>query len=124
MAVLGFLLSVGETYFWQFLGSGGVGQKASAFLFNAGIIFLLFCPSLKDAYKDTAWQRTVRWIGDMSFGIYFTHVFVIFIFHFFHLPIMESWLISVMAVMILTMAIIICCKKILPEFARKYLGYR
>lgn len=123
--ILGFILSIAETIFWQIkYGAVGAGQKASSFIFNIGIIFLLFCPTVKNKYTDNKIQRIFRWIGDISFGIYFTHILVLYSLKKFNLSIMENWMVSTLVTIVVTITIIEICKRIIPDFSRKYLGFR
>lgn len=123
--IFGLVLSLVETYFWQTQHNiSAVGQKGSAIIFNIGILFLLFCPDVRSRYRDTKFQKFIRWIGDISFGIYFTHVLLIFMFRKYWGNIMESWVVSTLAVLGMTAFIVTICKRFAPGFSKKYLGYR
>lgn len=100
------------------------GQKITLYLFDAGVI--LFCMSQKceSAYRANPINRLILYIGEISFGIYFTHVYLIYIADRFFPAMRENWIILWLFSLILTMLIIMAVKKIAPVYAKKYLGYR
>ncbi len=101
-----------------------VGQKATLYLFDAG--FILFCMSSKveSWYRDNQMTRIILRIGEISFGIYFTHVYLIFIADRFFPSMRSNWLLLWSFSLILTIAVILAVKHVAPDWSRRYLGYR
>jgi len=122
---VGLLLGLCHTeWLHRLTGTTQAGQKVTLYLFDAG--FILFCMSSKveNWYRDNMVTRIILRIGEISFGIYFTHIYLIFIAdHFF--PAMRSeWFLLWSFSMVLTIAAILAVKRIAPEWSRRFLGYR
>lgn len=106
------------------LGISATGQKLSLFLFDAG--FILFCLSSKAeaAYRDNRLTRAVLYVGGISFGIYFTHIYLIWLFEKYAPALHACWWASWLACTALTILFIAAVKRLAPAAARRYLGYR
>ena len=106
------------------LGIQGDGQKLSLYLFDAGIILLCLSERVEKWYRDNRFTRVVLYVGVISFGIYFTHVYLIFIISRLAPQLRNSWLLMWLLSILLTIAFIAGVKRVIPVYARRYLGYR
>lgn len=100
------------------------GQKLSLYIFDAGVILLCMSKKCESLYRTNTLSRIILYIGEISFGIYFTHVYIIFIANRFFPSVHEYWIILWLFSLLLTIGIINICKKISPILSKKYLGYR
>lgn len=119
--VFGFALECIETYWLNTNYGGGYGIKISAFIYSIGVIMLIISPKAKTAYKSNKITSLIAYIGNISFGVYLIHCFVIkgviYI-----LP-EYNWALSWLLVVIITSTVIIAARKILPHGLNKYLGF-
>lgn len=121
IAILGFILSVIETYYLLDHYGKGVGIKPSSFIYSAGMIFLMFSNKVENLIRRTgAIYRFIIWIGSLSFGIYLVHCYFISFFVK-RLPI-DSWLLQWSLALFLTVVFILILRKLLPTKYHKYLG--
>lgn len=111
-------------YIRDTFGISGQGQKITLYLFDVGFILLCMSKKCESAYSTNPINRLVLYIGEISFGIYFTHVYLIYIADHFFPTMRENWISLWLFSLILTMLIIMAVKKIAPLHAKKYLGYR
>ncbi len=75
--IFGFGLECIETYWLNTNYGGGYGIKLSAFIYSIGIVMLILSPKVKAAYKSNKITSIVAYIGNISFGLYLIHCFVI-----------------------------------------------
>ena len=102
----------------------GQGQKLTLYLFDVGVILLCMSKQCELAYRNNPINRIILYIGEISFGIYFTHIYMINIAARFIPTIQESWITLWLFSITLTIVFIAILKKTSPEYSRKYLGYR
>lgn len=105
-------------------GIAGDGQKISLYLFDIGVILLCLSKKIETSYKGNFLNRIILYVGEISFGIYFTHVYIIYIADRFIPWMRESWILLWIFSIVLTIIIIIILKKFAPVSSRKYFGYR
>ena len=110
-----------ETYWLNTNYGGGYGIKLSAFIYSIGVIMLILSPKVKAAYKSNKLTQIIAYIGNISFGIYLIHCFVITGINYL-LP-THSWAFSWLLVVILTSVVVAIARKILPVGLNKYLGF-
>lgn len=123
VTIVGLIASIFETCYYLGLDGSGVGIKLSSFIYSAGIILLLFSEKAERAFRMNPITRLVLYIGEISFAVYFAHVYVIMIVR--HFTGREFWILNWTLVLTITVLLIALCKKILPEkFSRKYLAIR
>lgn len=119
--VFGFALECIETYWLNTNYGGGYGIKLSAFIYSIGVIMLILSPKVKAAYKSNKLTSIVAYIGNISFGVYLIHCFVIKGVNYL-LP-THSWALSWLLAVILTSIVVTAARKILPHGLNKYLGF-
>lgn len=102
----------------------GQGQKITLFLFDAGFILLCMSGKMESLYRDNVLTRTILYVGEISFGIYFTHVYLIFLINRMAPSLPGLWPVKWLLSIILTIAFIAFVKRLFPAIARRYLGYR
>lgn len=119
--VFGFALECIETYWLNTNYGGGYGIKLSAFIYSIGVIMLILSPKVKAAYKSNKLTSIVAYIGNISFGVYLIHCFVIKGVNYL-LP-THSWALSWLLAVILTSIVVTAARKILPLRLNKYLGF-
>lgn len=100
------------------------GQKITLYLFEAGLILFCLSPRVESLFKKNFVTCIILYIGEISLGIYFTHVYLIWIVERLFPQIRESWLIMWLFSILLTIGLVIAVKRVSPSFAKKYLGYR
>lgn len=124
MIVIGLILGIIQMQYIRInYEESGTGQKLFLYLYDIGIILLCMSRKCESLYKSNIITRLILYIGEISFGIYFTHVYLIFIVdRFFH--VCGSWFLLWGTSLLFTIGIIVICKKIVPVFSRKYFGYR
>ena len=121
LIAMGLILECAETYWLNTCYGGGYGIKFSAFVYSMGIILLIMSPKVKEAYKTNRITLTIANIGKISFGIYLIHYFVIKVVDVL-LPV-KLWVLSWLIVLIVTSAVVVSARKILPACFNKYLGF-
>ena len=119
--VFGFALECIETYWLNTNYGGGYGIKTSSFIYSIGVIMLIISPKAKTAYKSNKITSLIAYIGNISFGVYLIHCFVIKGVNYI-LP-EYNWALSWLLVVIITSTVIIAARKILPHGLNKYLGF-
>lgn len=119
--IFGLVLECIETYWLNTNYGGGYGIKLSAFIYSIGVIMLILSPKVKTAYKSNKLTQIIAHIGNISFGIYLIHSFVITGINYL-LP-AHSWAFSWLLVVILTSVVVAIARKILPVGLNKYLGF-
>lgn len=121
IVIVGFLLECIETYWLNTNYGGGYGIKLSAFIYSIGVIMLILSPNVKAAYKSNKLTSIIAYIGNISFGVYLIHCFVIKGVNYL-LP-THSWVLSWLLAVILTSIVVAAARKILPHGLNKYLGF-
>lgn len=121
VVIFGLVLECMETYWLNTNYGGGYGIKLSAFIYSIGVIMLILSPKVKTAYKSNKLTQIIAYIGNISFGIYLIHCFVITGINYL-LP-THSWAFSWLLVVILTSVVVAIARKILPAGLNKYLGF-
>ena len=123
IVIVGLLLSFVETsYISQMKGFlAGAGIKGSATLYSFGVLFLMF--SLATRYRSNKFTELISQLGTLSFGIYLSHMFVIFfvgrIYHgFFEQP----WILKVFIILGISYIGCFLGYKIHPNLSKRYLG--
>lgn len=125
MIIIGLILGMIHMQYLRFnYGIVATGQKFSLYLFDLGIILLCMSKKCESLYKTNLLTRIILYIGEISFGIYFTHVYLIYITDRFFPWMRELWIVLWFISLLLTIGIIEICKKISPTLSRKFLGYR
>lgn len=119
--IFGFGLECIETYWLNTNYGGGYGIKLSAFIYSIGIVMLILSPKVKAAYKSNKITSIVAYIGNISFGVYLIHCFIIMGVNYL-LP-THSWVLSWLLTVILTSMLVASARKILPHRLNKYLGF-
>lgn len=121
VAIIGFMLSVIDSYYLLDHYGKGVGIKPSSFIYSAGMVFLMFSSKMENLISRTGIiYRYIIWIGSLSFGIYLIHCyFVSFVVK--RMPI-DSWLLKWALSLFLTVGFILILRKLLPSKYHKYLG--
>lgn len=120
MAIIGYVLSGVETSYYLQLNDTGVGIKPSSFLFSAGVILVLLSNQVKSLFVNSRFTRIFSYIGEVSFGIYLMHTYVILICG---KAIGGGWALRWIVATIVTFAIILIFQKILPrKWCRNYFG--
>jgi surface polysaccharide O-acyltransferase-like enzyme len=117
---IGFVLECLETYWLLQNYDSGFGIKLSSFIFSFGIILLVLHPKTQSLIK-IRYTSLIVYIGKISFGIYLTHCYIITLLKVI-LP-FESWILSWLLVVLITMIIIMLSRKILPSWINRYLGF-
>lgn len=119
--VFGFGLECIETYWLNTNYGGGYGIKLSAFIYSIGVVMLILSPKVKTAYNSNKITSIIVYIGNISFGVYLIHCFVIkgvtYV-----LP-EHSWVLSWLLAVILSLIVVAMARKILPHGLNKYLGF-
>lgn len=123
LTIVGLVLSVIETRFYSQLGSGGgMGIKISSFIYSVGVIMLLFSERIERTFTNNRITAAIAWTGEISFGIYLCHMYVRVALSYL-LP-DSHWALSWAVTLALTIAVIVVCKRILPQKVnRRYLGF-
>lgn len=120
----GLVLEYFESRFlFGFHGLGLGGIKLSAYLYSSAVIMLLFSERIEKVYeKYSGYMQGVVKLGNISFGVYLMHCYVI---TFVRLLTPDlCWGLEWAIVVILTSGFILLVKSIIPNFAVKYLGFR
>ena len=117
--IFGLVLECVETYWLNTNYGGGYGIKLSAFIYSVGVIMLILSPKVKVAYKSNKLTSIIAYIGNISFGVYLTHCFVIKGVNYLCSP-YHSWILSWLLVVIITSIIVVIARKILPHKLNKY----
>ena len=120
--LIGLALSIAEQIYWISQGSQAWGIKLSSFIFSAGVIWLFFAKKLENNYSVNIFSTVINYIGGISFGIYLLHVYIIAVYS--KVIMYNGWLLNWVAILCLSCLTIWVVKKVVPSFAKKYLGFR
>lgn len=118
--IAGFVLSCMESCCLLPYHGTGVGIKLSAFVYSFGVIQLLLSSKVQSIYKENKFTRIVAYIGEISFGLYLMHCYVITVIHRF-LPI-SNWLMMFLLTTLISVVAIMIARRIIPTRITKYLG--
>lgn len=124
LILIGILLSVIETQWLVSHTGGGFGaNKLSSYIYSTGILMLLFSPKLEAIFNNSEnkFKQLFSQIGNMSFGIYLTHLYFINILRHFRI---DNWGILWLSGLIMSACSIIIARKVLPDTISRYLGFR
>lgn len=125
MIIIGIFLGLLHMqYVRDTFGVSAQGQKISLYIFDAGVILLCMSKKTEELWRENILTCIILFIGEISFGIYFTHIYLIFIADSFLPHLRDSWIVLWLFSVLLTIVIVVITKKIAPKFSRKYLGYR
>ncbi len=121
--VAALVLSVAEAW-WQYgFHGGGLGLKMSTHLYSTFLILLLFSRRLQNAYTGQSFiARIVRKIGEVSFGVYLIHCYFIAVL--IKLWPSGNWFLTWLIVTGATVTVILAVRRIAPNFAERWLGFR
>ncbi|MDE7153291.1 MAG: acyltransferase [Muribaculaceae bacterium] len=121
--IIGLILSVLETkYYYSLRQNSGLGIKISSFIYSIGVIMLTFSTKLERIYNNNIITSTVAYIGEVSFGIYLVHMYVVTIVR--HILPVTNWALSWIATLVVTICLIMFSKWLLPaKFNRRYFGF-
>lgn len=124
MIVVGMAVGMLQTGYLYQLDVAYYGQKVSLYLFDAGMILLLMSSKIESNYRSNAFTRPILLCGEISFGIYFLHIYVIRYLNAYMPSLLNDWLLSTLLTLIITTAIILPIRRLWPQKAEKYLGFR
>lgn len=125
LIVLGLVCGLLHSYYLY--NSKGVlllGQKSSNFIYNTGVILLFFSSKMQNKFRDNTFSSFILFIGEISFGIYFTHILIIELFKYYFPEITSEWTIFCFFTLLITSVFVVAIKKLTPTMSRKLLGYR
>lgn len=110
-----------ETKFLNSFGCPGLGQKLSSHVFSFCVITILFSPSFQKNYKRTILSRFLEIVGNLSFGIYLIHNYLVFFVRRFTK--VDNWMLTWFIVLCTSMILILICQKILPPKWKRWIGF-
>lgn len=122
--IIGTLLQLLETYWLNTHFGGGFGVKLSSIVYCTSVIVFLFSKKLDMAYNcaENILGRTIRYIGQLSFGIYLIHVYFLFVLlHFWPHP---NFYLLWITVTLFSVGSVTLGKKVFGRYAEKYFGFR
>lgn len=124
LAILGYLVEIAEQcYYMNEYNQHGFDLQAGMFIYCLGIILIFVSRKLSEIFRKNKFTNAIAWIGEVSFGVYLMHVYLIKIVISF-MGDKDPWILSWGLSLLLTMLIIWCVKKLLPQrFTFKYLGF-
>lgn len=108
----------------DYFGISAQGQKITLYIFDAGFILLCMSKKCELLYRKSLLTRVILYVGEISFGIYFTHIYMIWIADRFFPQMRGSWLVLWLFSIFLSIGFIAMMKRVAPEYSKKYLGYR
>lgn len=120
----GLVLEYFESRFlFGFHGLGLGSIKLSAYLYSSAVIVFLFSKRIEQVYEKYAGylQGVVR-LGNISFGVYLTHCYVIKFVRWSTNDL--CWGAEWAIVLVVTSGVILLVKSLIPNIAVKYLGFR
>ncbi len=123
LSVSTLLLQVAEAHFLYSSFRSGAGIKLSSFMFSASIILLLFHPRTVGSYRENGpATRCIRFMGNISFGIYLIHILPITAFSYTPFYNGMPWLAKFAAVLPTTVLLIMAMRRLLPKRLLRVLG--
>lgn len=114
LIIIGILLSVVESQWLISLTGGGFGaNKISSYIYSTGVILLLFNTKLEVKYNNSRCKsnRALHILGNLSFGIYLSHLYIINILRHYHV---DNWAILWLMGLIISAGAVIVARKVLP----------
>lgn len=115
----GFLLSVIESYQWERFGNISYGIKLSSFIFSAGAILVLFSAKTERIIRPNILTHSIVRVGNLSFGIYLTHMLVVNTLAANHL---SEWLVRWLVVLIVSAVLVKLLNWCIPDKYHRLLG--
>lgn len=116
---VGFLLSVIESYQWERFGNIVYGIKLSSFIFSAGTILVLFSAKTEKHFCTNVLTHSIVCVGNLSFGIYLTHMLVVNTLAANHL---SEWLVRWLVVLIVSAVLVKLLNWCIPDKYHRLLG--
>lgn len=113
VTVLGIVMSYAETYWWEGKYGGGFGIKFSSFIYSMAVIMVLFSAKAERAYKHNMVNKSIEYVGRISFAIYLYHLFVVEVLSSFHVLGRMHWVVRWLICLTATIVVIEVLKKIL-----------
>lgn len=117
VTVLGIVMSYAETYWWNVKYEGEFGIKFSSFIYSMAVIVVLFSAKAERVYKHNMVNKSIEYVGRISFAIYMYHLFVVEVLSSLHLLGRMHWVVRWLICLTATIVVIEVLKKIL---LRKY----
>lgn len=124
LLIISLILQLIESHYLFSIRNSGFGIKGTAFIYSSIVLFILFSKQIQVLYesKKNIITTSIEYVGNLSFGIYLIHCYVISIIN--KLLIVENWGIKWTLTIILSIGIIIFIKFIIPnKYSSKYLGF-
>ena len=121
LLMFGMITQMFETKYLMSCERIGIGIKISSWLYSAGVVLLLFSKKIEALVnKQSKVYNSIVHLGEMSFGVYLTHVYFLVI----RESIMNtsSWSISFVFVALATTLFVVVLKKLLPTNLWRLLG--
>lgn len=122
--MVGFILSLVESYYYLSNYSLGFGIKPSSFIFSLGAVLLLMNNKLEKFYLShkNMCTRILEYIGGVSFAVYLIHCYVIgWILP--HIGVFNNiWLVRWLIAVLISISVIEIMKKIIPHKWLYYIG--
>lgn len=121
IVIIGFLMECIETYWLNTNYGGGYGIKFSAFIYSIGVVMFILSPKVKAFYTHNKLTSLIAYVGNISFGVYLIHCFVIRAVNFI-LPV-RSWVMLWIMTVVITSIICSIARNVLPKHLNRYLGF-
>lgn len=116
----GLVVQMFETKFLINCGNVGIGLKLSSWVYSAGMVLLLFSSKVERIItKDGRIYQMLVKVGEISFGVYLTHVYFLIIGSLLHT---SNWVVSFITVALMTILFVIVIKVVFPAKFWKLLG--
>ena len=122
LLIIALILQLIESYFLYGIREGGLGIKASAFIYSTIVIFIAFSKKCQMLYESNSnfLFSLVEYLGKISFGIYLIHMYIIMVINKFIG--IEYWSVKFILRFMTSVVVIYCVKRLLPSIS-KYLGF-
>ena len=121
LIIVGFVAQMFEAKYLMSLGNQGVGLKISSWVYSAGMILLLFSNKIERLLtRDNFAYHLLVKLGTISFGVYLIHMY--FVLAESVLIRFDGWLMSFVAVAVLTIGFVVVLRKVIPVKYWKSLG--
>lgn len=124
LTIIGYILEIAEHCFYMnSFKQNAFDLQSSMFVYSTGIILMLVSSKAAARFNKNKLSNAIAWIGEVSFGVYLMHVYLIQI-------VMKAighrdpWILSWSLSLLLTLLIIWIAKKLSPQrFTFKFLGF-
>lgn len=118
--IVGFVCSIVESNYLMSHYGYGVGIKPSSFLFSIGAVLFLFSEAIeKNVAKYGLVYKGIVKLGKMSFTIYLSHCYFLYIFGIVHV---NNWLLKLIIILTISILFVIVLKRVVPKSMFKYIG--